>query len=228
MRCSHFSLRSVVLITFLVGVTSARPGIRHIEHGLLYGRSSDATTFNGGFQSLTNPISLAAHTPSKRMMPGLTPIVNSIQPKTVKMYSYIKHRPIVPVVKAAPFCMEVFKDLYEQAGQAWKRLVPEKQYFEFHSGNFAVSFNCVGDTIPWQFVQEIADRLWTAAAMGLTELFEAIYIDERNPTNRFAVKVVMSIVDSSLSSSDDDFREGSVPSVTGPDTTYQEDSGLVP
>lgn len=73
-------------------------------------------------------------------------------------------------------------------------------------------FYSIGDTIPWSFVKQIADRLWECAALGMTDLFDVAYIDD---VGEIAVSVSLRLADSS-SSSGTEFREGSVPSVTSP------------
>lgn len=83
-----------------------------------------------------------------------------------------------------------------------------------------LTFNAVGDTIPWDLVKEIADRLWDLSRRGLTRLFDIYYANE---DENIALQVSLRIIAECLSSSDSDFcyREGSVESVTGPDMSDQ-------
>ena len=71
----------------------------------------------------------------------------------------------------------------------------------------------MGDTIPWTFVKEMADRMWEIVGMGATNLFEVVYVNE---AQKIAVQVTLSLIeDSGGSSNDPQWREGSVPSVNG-------------
>ena len=76
-------------------------------------------------------------------------------------------------------------------------------------------FSSTGDSIPWDFVKTLAERLWRCASLGFTDTFDAIYMDD---LGQVAVSVSLRLTDGSSSSSDSDFqlREGSVPSVTSP------------
>ena len=140
----------------------------------------------------------------------------------MNMVNFKKIRPIIPIHKAASFLQDFYSQVAFQAGSVWASL-PPRQHFNIREGNFELMFTAIGDYIPWHVVKELADRLWQCAVLGLTDLFEATYFDQ---TGRIGLKVVLSIVDSSLSSEGDDFREGSVPSVNGPDMSYQlEDPG---
>ena len=72
-----------------------------------------------------------------------------------------------------------------------------------------MSFNCVGDTIPWTFVNEMAIKLWNAAAMGLTSCFEVVY---GNDAGDLGVRITMGLIEDSTGSTE--FREESVTSIT--------------
>ena len=215
MRSGGSVPRLVALILLLCNVT-ARPGIRHINYGALYGRLHGDTTLGDHSRNLANALSGAAHIPSKRMMPGFTPTVKRI---SLQMFHFESIRPIVPISKASKFLEEFYGHVALMAGGVWTQ-VPQKASFTIREGNFELSFRCVGDSIPWDVVKDIAERLWECAVMGMTDLFEAMYTDS---TGRIGLKVSMLLIDSSLSSSGDDFREGSVPSVNGPDMSYQQD-----
>ena len=206
--------RSVALICLLCDVT-ARPGIRHIDYGALYGRSYDDTTPGDHSRNLATSMSAAAHIPSKRMMPGLTPMVKT----RLNMLNFESIRPIVPVHKASKFLEEFYAQIALAAGGVWSQR-PRKYAFAIREGNFELSFRSLGDSIPWEVVKDLAERMWECAVMGLTDLFEVVYTDA---DGQIGLKVTMTIIDASLSSEGDDFREGSVPSVTGPDMSYQQD-----
>ena len=207
--------RLVALIFLLCNVT-ARPGIRHIDYGALYGRFHGGTILGDDSRNLANALSGAVHTPSKRMMPGITPTVKRT---SLHMFHFESIRPIVPISKAARFLEEFYAHVALSAGGVWSQL-PRKYAFSIREGNFELLFNSLGDSIPWDVVKDIAERLWESAVMGMTDLFEVAFADS---TGQIGLKVSMMIVDASLSSSGDDFREGSVPSVNGPDMSYQQD-----
>ena len=214
MRFVGFISHSVALYFLLCKVT-ARPWIHHIDNGALYGRSYDDTIPGDHSWNLANSVSAAAHIPSKRMMPGLTPIIRT----RLNMLHFESIRPIVPAYKAAKFLEEFYAQVALAAGGAWSQL-PRRYAFSIREGNFELSFRSLGDSIPWEVVQDFAERMWECAVLGLTDLFEVVYSD---PSGQIGLKVSMTLIDSSLSSAGDDFREGSVPSVTGPDMSYQQE-----
>lgn len=215
MRCVGSISRSIALILLLCNVT-ARPGIRHIDYGVLYGRSSGDTTLGDDVRNPGNPLSAAAHISFKRMMPGFTPIARELK---LNMFHFQSIRPVVPIQKASKFLEEFYAQIAVSAGGVWSQL-PRRHTFSIREGNFELSFNSIGDSIPWEVVKDFAERLWECAIFGLTDLFEAAFSDS---TGQIGLKVSMALIDSSLSSEGDDFREGSVPSVTGPDMSYQQD-----
>ncbi|KAL8782848.1 MAG: hypothetical protein Q9195_009555 [Heterodermia aff. obscurata] len=214
MRLLGSGSRSVALILLLCNVT-ARPGIRHIDYGAPYGRSYGDKTLGGDSRNFAKPSSVIAHIPSKRMMPGFTPIVRQSK---LHLFHFESMRPIVPIHKASQFLEEFYAYVALSAGGVWSRF-PRRHAFSIREGNFELTFNSVGDSIPWEVVKDLAERLWECAVMGMTDLFEAAFSDS---TGQIGLKVSMAIIDSSLSSTGDDFREGSVPSVNGPDMSNQD------
>ncbi|MCJ1460665.1 hypothetical protein MMC28_011047 [Mycoblastus sanguinarius] len=154
----------------------------------------------------TPPSKLASDTLHGRMMPGLTPIITKI-----RMRSFQKIASILPIATAARNLEEFYSAISTKARNEWAQM-PQKDSFDIIEGNFHLSFFCLGDTIPWSFVSDIADRLWETAALGMANLFEVIYMDD---AAQVGVHVVLRLVEGSSSSSEG-YREGSVPSVTGP------------
>ena len=198
-------------------VSNARPGIRHMDDGLLYRRSGhDIITSNHQSRSLEDLVWPTANAPSKRMMPGFTPVANKMR---MSMIQFESVRPLIPVSKASEFFMEFYSRIAYLAATTWAQ-TPRKPYFTVREGNFILTFNAVGDTIPWDLVQELAERLWVCSRQGLNELFDVYY---SNADTSIALQVSLRIIDECLSSSSDDFcyREGSVESVTGPDASNQ-------
>ena len=217
MGCLRHTVRFVALIIFLAIGSNARPGFRHIDHGLMYGRSThDIMTSNHQLRSLNDPIWSTGNFPSKRMMPGVTPILRELP---MSMVHFESIRPIVPVHKASRFFSQFYANIAFLAANTWAR-TPRKNYFTVREGNFILTFNAVGDTIPWDLVKELAERLWACSRQGLTDLFDVYYT---SPDTKIALQVSLRIIDHCLSSSSDDFcyREGSVESVTGPDMSDQ-------
>lgn len=115
---------------------------------------------------------------------------------------------------------------------------PRLPGFVYSEGGFTLAMQSWGDTIPWDFVFAMANRLWMCAAQGLPYLFDLAY---GNPdgtilvsiTLRLAAEAISSGVGSNGVTSSDgstptwaydlnglpdnnlqpDYREGSVPSV---------------
>lgn len=95
---------------------------------------------------------------------------------------------------------------------------------------FSFQMVSLGDTIPWDFVAEVANRLWMAAASGFSYLFDLSYVA---PNGQIAVQIGLRLaagaiansvgssesaqsrwaVDDNILPGQQDWREGSVPSV---------------
>lgn len=150
--------------------------------------------------------STKANLPEKRTPPGLTsPVVK------MNMIKYTALSCLTPITSAARALEDFYSSIATRAAGPWQ-LEPRVTEFSIQEGNFALFFASLGDTIPWNFVKDMADKLWETACLGLTTLFDAMYMDD---TGQIAVSVSMRIMDAdgSLSSSSSDYREGSVPSV---------------
>ena len=166
-----------------------------------------------------------------RRVPGShPPVASSNTPRSIshkRMYRFSQPRlkmqmihyqaicAIAPVQQAAKWLEDFYSSVAHLAATEWA-LTPETDNFAIALGHFRLSFNCVGDTIPWHFVKQMADMLLSTAVAGFAELFEVIYT---SPNGQIGVRVVLDLIDDSggSSSSDNDFwREGSVPSVNGP------------
>ncbi len=122
---------------------------------------------------------------------------------------------ILPVTEAARYLEEFYSSIAANAAGAW-RTSPQEYSYTMQQGPFTLMFTSMGDTIPWNFVREMAQTLWTCASAGLAELFEVVYIDD---AGKIAVAVSLSLLDgdgSSGSAGTDYNREGSVPSVGTP------------
>lgn len=123
----------------------------------------------------------------------------------------------MPVVVAAKAMKEFYYKIAAQAAGEWQAL-PTLAEVIIQEGKLQLSIICTGDTIPWNFVKDIALRLYEAATMGFTDLFEAIYVDG---PGTIGVTVTMRVAEEALSGSSSggttsDYREGSVPSVSFP------------
>ena len=128
------------------------------------------------------------------------------------MLTYTTVGLITPVTSAAKALEEFYSSIAIKAGGAWQTQ-PQTDNFSIDEGNFRLAFSCMGDTIPWDFVKTIAERLWESACLGLANLFDVIYMDD---SGRIAVSVSLRLAEGGSSSSGTDYREGSVPSVTSP------------
>ena len=142
------------------------------------------------------------------------PLFNDPGPSRLNMLHFQKIGLLTPVVAAAKAMEAFYSSVASKAAGEWQS-TPNLAHVVITEGKLQLSFLCTGDKIPWNFVKNTALRLYEAATMGFTDLFEAIYMDE---AGRVAVTVSMRVMDA-LSSSDgssSDYREGSVPSVTFP------------
>lgn len=119
---------------------------------------------------------------------------------------------ITPLAIAAEALEKFYVEIAIKASTIWSTL-PQREVFNLQLGNLRLNFHCIGDTVPWTFVKQLADRLWECACHQFTDLFEVIYMDE---TQRVAVKVWLEIVERSFGDSNESVREGSVPSITSP------------
>ncbi|KAI4170767.1 MAG: hypothetical protein LQ343_004729 [Gyalolechia ehrenbergii] len=124
-------------------------------------------------------------------------------------------------------------DLAQAARGEWASR-PRMDGFLFSDRGFTLAMHCLGDTIPWDFVAGLADRLWRIASLGMPYLFDLTYA---SPTGHVAVQITLRLaaeailtsvgssesaqsrwgydingVDNSLVG-ENDWREGSVPSV---------------
>lgn len=119
---------------------------------------------------------------------------------------------ITPVASAARALEDFYSSIAIKAAGAWQA-EPQRDNFAIQEGNFYLAFSCIGDSIPWSFVHSMAEKLWECACLGMTELFDVIYMDD---SGQISVSISLRLVDGGSSSSSTDFREGSVPSVTSP------------
>ena len=217
------SARVSTLLNLLFAVTShTRPASTPFNDNSPHIRSYESLLQPKIHSSLStapgHTSALSGTTIHRRMMPGYTRM------NQMNLASYIKLTSMVPVTAAVKFLEDFFSSIAlraNPAGGAWSRL-PERCALKIVEGRFQLDFVCIGDTIPWKFVKETADRLWEAAVLGFAELFEACYIDN---TEKIGVKVTLSLVENALNpgsasgSTPDvypDWREGSVPSIDSP------------
>lgn len=149
-----------------------------------------------------------------RMMPGLTPIFKVHQVRFKQMTD------IIPVQAAAPILENFFISVATQADPQlgeWAKMTPTN-VLELKHGMFKLRFHSIGDTIPWSFVRDFANKLWETAALGVADLFETVYEDQ---SGKVAVQISLTIMNEmteatgSASGSDQDnfYRDGSWDSV---------------
>ena len=124
---------------------------------------------------------------------------------------------MTPITQAAKLLEGFFSSIAINAdpnGGKWSTL-PQESVFAIQEGRFGLAFDFIGDTIPWSFVKEFADRMGEAALLGFPHLFETVF---RNAAGTIAVKITLSLIeDSAGSNSPHDWREGNVPSMNSGD-----------
>ncbi|KAL8758760.1 MAG: hypothetical protein Q9199_001235 [Rusavskia elegans] len=136
---------------------------------------------------------------------------------------------IAPVREAAAALEDFFMDLYEAVQTTWSNQ-PRHRTVVYDNNGFSLLITAMGDTIPWEFVQQLALNGWTFAARGFTDLFDVMYA---NANGNIMVSVSLRLLDHALPGSEPgtgsgessqtgwaggadgsgDWREGSVPSV---------------
>lgn len=121
---------------------------------------------------------------------------------------------MAPVTNAAKFLESFYSSIAINAAGAWQAL-PQRDSFRIIEGPFALSFTCLGDTIPWSFVKDMADRLWECTCLGMSQLFDAVFVTDARDI-AVAVSLTLMEGDGSSQSSGTEYREGSVPSVGSP------------
>ncbi|KAL8944608.1 MAG: hypothetical protein Q9211_000533 [Gyalolechia sp. 1 TL-2023] len=140
---------------------------------------------------------------------------------------------ILPVHHAARELEQFYTDIAQAARGEWASR-PRMNGFSFSERGFTLAMHCFGDTIPWDVVSLIADRLWRTASLGMPYLFDLSYSSPSGHiwiqiTLRLAAEAIASSVGSSESAQSrwaydvsgldnnlvgqPDWREGSVPSV---------------
>ena len=144
----------------------------------------------------------------KRAPPGFTSPLRMIP---MKMLSFTKVGLLTPVAVAAKHLEDFYTSIYYKTAGEWQAR-PESDSLVIQEGSLQLSFYSLGDTIPWSFVTTMVNRLHETAVRGATDLFDVMYADE---SGNIMVSVSLKIVDhlSSSSGSDQDYREGSVPSI---------------
>ncbi|KAL8906575.1 MAG: hypothetical protein Q9207_001959 [Kuettlingeria erythrocarpa] len=144
---------------------------------------------------------------------------------------------ITPIAPAAQALEEFYTAVAVAARDDWASR-PRLSGFVYSEGGFSLAMQSWGDTIPWDFVFAMANRLWMCAAQGLPYLFDLAY---SSPDGKIAVSITLRLVAEAISSvvgsngvtpsdgstptwaydlnglpgndPDQDYREGSVPSV---------------
>ena len=105
-----------------------------------------------------------------------------------------------------------YMDIAYNAQHEWAKL-PRMNTFYLDNEHLRLSFKSIGDTIPWEVVSDLAARLFECARRGMTDLFEAVYMDDAGSIGlRISLEVVAGSSDESGNT-----REGSVPSFISPE-----------
>ena len=212
--CKVFALFCLSLIHFLfyVRVSTASPTVNPPSELFSFGQrleSQETWTPHGHEQ---NTISLSptakSRAPEKRMLTDFDP--TTVQ---MKMLTFKTVQALTPIVGAARFLEGFYSGIALKAGGAWQSQ-PRQDSITITQGPVSLVLTSMGDTIPWDFVKTMAERMWEIACMGAADLFDAVYASEGG---KIAVAVSLRLVDdTSGSSSGTDYREGSVPSVGSP------------
>lgn len=111
-------------------------------------------------------------------------------------------------------------NVYE-AGLVSQSSRPRQRTIAYQSNGFTLLISALGDTIPWEFVQQFAVNGWKFASRGFTDLFDIMY---RNADGTIMVNVSLRLLGHALDEAAasgsgesvqtaEDWREGSVPSV---------------
>ena len=213
---STLFLLSLVYILPLVRVSTARQTVEHPSEGLAIPQpplsqgvwTPRSHNRNGGNIPVL-PRRVGASMIEQRTNPSLSSA--KVQMRMVTFQTLVA---MAPVTNAARFLENFYSSIAISAAGAWQAL-PQRNSFRIVEGPFALSFICVGDTIPWSFLKDMADRLWESDCLGMTQLFEAIFMTDARD---IAVVVSLTLMegDGSSQSSGTDYREGSVPSVGSP------------
>lgn len=131
----------------------------------------------------------------------------------MKMMTFTTIGYITPIASAARALEDFYSSIAIKAGGVWAAN-PRLEHFSIQEGNFELSFESIGDAIPWPFVKRMAEKLWESACLGMAQLFDVVYADD---AGQVLVSISLRLTDGGSSSgSDTQYREGSVPSITSP------------
>lgn len=218
-HCYSPILLPLIVIFLLLVSASARPSAALSALKATRSRSQqaqDATRLS----RITNgaeryPRTIRYESVHKRMMPGLAP--NRL---VLKRLYFQTLTAMVPVTAPAKFLENFFSSIAIKADPErgeWGSLLPRREAFTVVEGSLRLSFSAVGDTIPWDFVKDFADKLWECAVVGVTQLFQTVYMDD---TGTVGVQISLTLIDESSvgsgSGSATGYREGSWDSITSP------------
>lgn len=92
---------------------------------------------------------------------------------------------------------QFYSEIAEAARNEWASH-PELACFKYSGRGFVIGMQSWGDTIPWNFVYQIANRLWMSAAAGLPYLFDLAY---RSPDGRIVVTISLRLAFEALAES---------------------------
>lgn len=106
---------------------------------------------------------------------------------------------------------EFYQGIADAAQNEWA-LQPRLKGFMYSEGGFALAMQSWGDTIPWNFVFTMANRLWMCAAQGLPYLFDLAY---SSPDGKILVSITLRLAAEAVSSLVDSNSVGSGPSIGG-------------
>lgn len=216
----------LLVLLLLITATTTRPTIDFVSKRSLLDQPKRAPSELHPRSHTEDPhMILNANPLRERMMPGVTPVLPAIK-TTIKMNMlHFSKLGVALLSSSADFTeamrettrqlQNFYMDIAYKAQDEWSQLPEVSDFFiDDPQGRVRLTLRCVGDTIPWQFVKDMAERLFETAAMGMANLFEVIYGDEMST---IGVRISLDLIDSSSGSgSGSGTREGSVPSITSP------------
>lgn len=85
---------------------------------------------------------------------------------------------IVPTLMAAETLKAFWTKISIDAMEADIEHISNSKHFTITAGVLQVTMSCVGQAIPWDFVQDFASNQIEAVAMGWLDIFDAIYQQE--------------------------------------------------
>ncbi|KAI4123293.1 MAG: hypothetical protein LQ338_005342 [Usnochroma carphineum] len=117
-----------------------------------------------------------------------------------------------------------YQELAIAAANEWASR-PRLQGFTYEEGGFRLAMQSWGDTIPWDFVQALANRLWECAALGMPYLFDLAYM---SPDGRILVSIMLRLSAEAVAGAVGSNSAGSSQSTYGTTPSWMIDTNGLP